>query len=98
MTPLAVLTALVFGSATAIGFGLTATAVVFLVLRAEQPDLANELPQLLASCAWFWLLAGASGAGLFAALKVLWWRHLAQLGMWGVLVVIGYVYWPASGG
>jgi hypothetical protein len=94
MSPLAVLTALMFGSAAAISFGLTATAIVFLILRAEQPELQRELPSLLRSCAWFWLLAAASGAALIGVLKQRRWRWAAQVGAWAVLALIAYVYWP----
>ncbi|HTE41073.1 MAG TPA: hypothetical protein VK629_09590 [Steroidobacteraceae bacterium] len=96
MSPLAVINALIFGSATAIGFGLTATAVVFAVLRSEQPALERELPVLLASCAWFWLLAGTAGASLYATLKKLWWRWWGQAVMGASLVLIAFVYWPKS--
>jgi hypothetical protein len=94
MTPLAVLNALIFGSATAIGFGLTATAIVFAFLRGEQPSLERELPVLLASCAWFWLLAATSFASLFATLKKLWWLWWGQGAMWASLGLIALVYWP----
>ena len=95
MNPLAFLTALVFGSAAAISFGLTATAVVFLILRGEQPELQRELPSLLRSCAWFLLLSAVAGAALVAALKHLRWRFAGQFAMWAVLALIAYVYWPA---
>jgi hypothetical protein len=95
MSPLAVLTALIFGSAAAISFGLTATAIVFLILRGEQPELQRELPALLRSCAWFWLLGAVAGAALFGLLKQRSWRWGAQAGMWAVLALIAFVYWPA---
>lgn len=96
MRPLAVLTALVFGSAAAISFGLTATAVVFYVLSGEEPRLAEELPPLLRSCGWFLGLAGISGACLYATLKGLRWRWAGQAAMWLFLAAIGWVYWPAQ--
>ena len=96
MSPLAVLNALIFGSAAAIGFGLTATAVVFAILKSEEPELARELPRLVASCAWFWLLATASGASLYATLRRLSWRFWAQAGMWVALGLVVLVYWPAG--
>jgi hypothetical protein len=98
MSPLAVINALIFGSAAAIGFGLTATAVVFAVLRGEQPSLDRELPVLLASCAWFWLLAAVAGASLYATLKKLWWWAWGQLAMCASVALVAFVYWPNSAG
>jgi len=94
LRPLAVLTALIFGSAAAISFGLTATAVVFLVLGSEEPRLADELPSLIRSCGWFLVLAGVSGTALYATLKELKWRWAGQAAMWLSLVLIGWVFWP----
>lgn len=94
MRPLAVLIALIFGSSAAISFGLTATAVVFLVLGDDEPRLADELPALLRSCGWFLGLAAISGACLYATLKDLRWRWAAQGAMWLFLGLIGWVYWP----
>ena len=51
MRPLAVLIAIVFGSAAAISFGLLSTLIVFVVLRNKHPEVAAELPQLLLSSA-----------------------------------------------
>ncbi|MBC7984194.1 MAG: hypothetical protein H7Y02_10105 [Candidatus Obscuribacterales bacterium] len=94
MSPLAVLTAIVFGSATAISFGLTATLIVFLVLRGERPQLAHELPSLLRSCLWFVGLAAVSGVALYAALKRERWRGWAQLVLWSAVTLVGFVFWP----
>jgi hypothetical protein len=96
MSPLAVLNALIFGSAAAIGFGLTATAVVFSILKSEQPERAREHTRLLVSCGWFWLLAATAGASLFATLRRAYWRHWAQAGMWIALTLIVFVYWPKT--
>ena len=94
MRPLAVLMAMVFGSAAAISFGLTATVVVFLVLRGEQPELRQELPSLLQSCAWFWLLSTVAGAALYSTLRRLRWRMAAQFAMCAVVAMIAIHYWP----
>ena len=94
MGPLAVLTAIVFGSAAAISFGLTATLVVFAVLQGEQPQLAHELVPLLRSCLWFVALAAVSGAALYSALKQRTWSNWAQGAMWCAIGVVGLVYWP----
>ncbi len=95
MRPLAVLIAIVFGSATAISFGLIATGIVFLVLKNDHPELSRELLPLLVSCAWFVGLAGISGGALFATLKQLGWQRYAQLAMVLAIVAVSSVYWPS---
>ena len=94
MNPTAVLTAIVFGSASAISFGLTATMVVFAVLRGEHPELAREFPGLLRSCLVFAVLATIAGVTLYGSLRQLRWRSRAQIAMWLTVAAIGWVYWP----
>jgi hypothetical protein len=94
VSPLAALTAIIFGSAAAISFGLTATLVIFLALRGEQPQLAHEIPPLISSCLWFIALAGVSGVALYAALKMLPWRIWMQGAMWLAVISVGAAYWP----
>jgi hypothetical protein len=94
LRPLAVLTALVFGSSAAISFGLTATTIVFFVLRVEQPQLDRELPSLVRSCLCFLALAAVSGGCLYATLKDLRWRNAGQAGMWIAVTLVAYAYWP----
>jgi len=92
--PIAVLIAIVFGSATAIGFGLLTTGTVFAFLQGEHPQLARELRPLLISCAWFIGLCGVSGAALYATVKDLRWRAFAQIGTALALLAVGLFYWP----
>jgi len=94
MSPLAALTAIVFGSACAITFGLAATLAVFVFLRSEYPELAAELPILLRSCLIFMVLSGISGGALFGALKQCAWRYGAQAALWLAIAATGWVYWP----
>ena len=94
MSPIAALTAIVFGSAAAISFGLTATLIVFLVLRGERPELAHELPVLLRGCALFVALSAVSGGCLIATLKGTRWWVPSQMAMWLAIVGLGYAYWP----
>ncbi len=96
MHPLAVLTALVFGSAAAISFGLTATTIVFLVLKGEQPQLARELPALARSCVIFLTLSAVSGGCLYATLKGLAWRRYAQAAMWLSVAAVVWIFWPSG--
>jgi hypothetical protein len=94
MRPIAVLNAIVFGSATAITFGLLGVVVIFLVLKGSNPAMGDEFPALLRSSAVFTVLAAVSGASLLALLKSLKWRWLAQAAMWLVVAGIVALYWP----
>ena len=95
MRPLAVLNAIVFGSAAAITFGLGGVLVIFLVLQGQYPADARGIP-----CRWCAaarcspLLAAVSGASLFGMLKGWRWRWLAQAAMWLVVAGIAALYWP----
>jgi hypothetical protein len=94
MRPLAVLNAIVFGSAAAITFGLGGVLVIFLVLKGSYPEMNSEFPALLRSSGVFALLACVSGLSLLAVLKGLKWRWVAQIAMWLVVLGIGTLYWP----
>jgi len=94
MRPLAVLNAIVFGSATALTFGLGAVLIVFLVLQGRHPQLTEEFVPLLINSSRVAGLAIVSGTALFATLKGLKWRWIAQIAMWFTLAVIVLLYWP----
>ena len=93
MRPLAVLNAIVFGSAAALTFALMGVVVVFTVLQRRHPELAAEFGMLLRSTALVALLAAISGVSLFAMLKGLRWRWIAQGALWFTLVALGTFYW-----
>lgn len=94
MRPLAVLNAILFGSATAITFGLCAVLFIYLVLQGRHPELATEFGPLLRSSGLFVVLTAVSGLSLFATLKGLKWRWLAQLAMWVTFGAAVLLYWP----
>lgn len=94
MRPLAVLNAIIFGSAAAITFGLSAVVIVYLVLQHRHPQLAAEFGLLLRSDAVFACLAAMSGISLFAMLKDLHWRWIAQTAMWFTVAATCAWYWP----
>jgi len=94
MRPLAVLNAIIFGSAAAITFGLSAVVIVYLVLQQRHPQLAEEFGVLLQSDAVFTSLAAISGVSLFAMLKGIRWRWLAQMAMWLTVAGACAWYWP----
>jgi len=92
--PIAVITALVLGSAAAISFGLITSLIVFLVLQGRHPQFAAELHPLAISSLLFVVLTAVSGVALYGTLKHLRWRLLAQLAMWVVVVGVGFLSWP----
>lgn len=94
MRPLAVLNAIIFGSAAAITFGLLGVVVIFLVLKGSNPALNSEFPALLRSSAVFAVLAAVSGASLLGLLKTQTWRWWAQGAMWMAVAGIALLYWP----
>ena len=93
MRPLAVLNAIVFGSAAALTFALMGVVVVFTILQRRHPELAAEFGMLLRSTALVALLAAISGVSLFAMLKGLRWRWIAQGALWFTLAALGTFYW-----
>ncbi|NLG76382.1 MAG: hypothetical protein GX535_09100 [Xanthomonadaceae bacterium] len=94
MRPFAVLNAIIFGSAAAITFGLGGVIFIFLVLRGRHPEVLGEFGALLQGAGMFSLLTMAAGASLFATLKRLTWRHVAQAGMWICVLALAILYWP----
>ena len=94
MRPLAVLNAIIFGSAAAITFGLSAVVIVYLILQQRHPQLAAELGVLLRNDAVLAGVAAVSGISLFAILKGLRWRWIAQLAMWFTLAATCAWFWP----
>ena len=93
MRPLAVLNAIVFGSAAALTFALVGVVVVFTILQRRHPELAAEFGMLLRSTAMVALLAGISGVSLLAMLRELRWRWIAQGVLWVALAAMATFYW-----
>jgi hypothetical protein len=85
--PIAVLNAILFGSAAAIAFGLCGILVVFLILQGRHPEIGAEIPLLWRSGALFAMLAALSGVSLFGVIKKTRWRCIAQVATW--LLVAG---------
>lgn len=92
MRQLAVLNAILFGSAAAITFGLVGVLVIFLVLEGRHPEMRTELPTLWRSGLLFAMLAMVSGASLYGVLKGMRWRWIAQVAMWLTLAGIATFY------
>jgi hypothetical protein len=94
MRPLAVLNAIIFGSAAAITFGLSGVVIIYLILQQRHPQLAAEFGVLLRSDGIFASLAAMSGLSLVAMLKGLRWRWIAQMAMWLSLAATCVWFWP----
>jgi hypothetical protein len=93
MGPLAVLTAIVFGSAVAIAFGLNGVLVIMLILRGESEQLGVEIQRLPTYCLLFIALSGVAGAAMYSLMKRLPWYIRAQWAMWASVVLTGFVVW-----
>ena len=94
MRPLAVLIAIVFGSATAITFGLLATLIVLFILKDKYPQFAAELLPLLLISGIFLLIVASSGASLYSTLTARRWRGFAQAAMCLIVLGAGVYLWP----
>lgn len=90
MRPSVVLLGFVLGSAGAITFGLGGVAVVFTLLRKDYPQLASELPVLLANLAAFGVLTAIAALSFYGQMQRRRWRYAA---ITGLLIGIGAVAW-----
>jgi hypothetical protein len=94
MSPLAVLTGIILGSAVTIVIGLAMVIVVFLAMSGEHPALAREYGPLLKSFFLFLGLAFASGYAFVGTLRQQRWLWLAQAGTWLWIALLAAYYWP----
>lgn len=93
MSPLAVLTAIILGSAVAIGFGLCTVLFLAFWLKSDSKQLASELTRLPMYCALFVGLSAAAGWALVGIYRKRPWRWWAQLTMWGGVCLIFFLSW-----
>ncbi len=94
MRPLAVLIAIVTGSAVSLAVGLLMTGAVLLLMNAEQDRLIAERGPLLQAILLFTLLSAASGTALYGELRLRQWRFGAMAAMVAVLGLAIWTYWP----
>jgi hypothetical protein len=97
MSPLAVLTGIIMGSAVTITIGLAMVLVVFLSLAGEYSSFAREYGPMLTS---FGLFLGLSFVSSYAFIATLWerrWKWWAQGGTWLTILLIAVHYWPTPG-
>ena len=93
MSPLAVLTAIILGSAVAIGFGLCAVWFLAFWLKGESRQLASELTRLPLYCGLMIALSAVSATALVGLFKKRQWRWWAQAAMWSVVVALFAISW-----
>ena len=93
MSPLAVLTAIILGSAVAIGFGLYTVWFMAFWLKDQSRQLAAELDRLPIYCALFTALSAIGAAALIGLYKKRQWRWWAQAAMWSVVLILFAVSW-----
>jgi len=94
MRPLAVLIAIVTGSAVSLAVGLLMTGAVLMFMTAEQERFVTEKGPLLEAILLFTLLSAVSGAALYGELRERQWRLGAMAGMVAMLGVAVWTYWP----
>jgi hypothetical protein len=96
---LAFILGVVAGSALAIFVCLAMVLVVFLVLRAEHPAFADELPTLARFTALFAVYSAIGLTGLLGQLRGKRWKGWALAGLlaWSVVVVLATRFWLTGG-
>jgi hypothetical protein len=94
MRPLAVLLAIVTGSAVSMSVGLLMTGAVLLFLPAKAERFVAEKGPLLQAILLFTVLSAVSGAALYGELRRRQWRLGAIGVMVAMLGVAVWVYWP----
>lgn len=93
--PFTVLLGIISGTVIAIAFGLLVVALVFWILRNEEPRLLAEVDALLLSTGIFVGLSLCAGLSFYGSLKRLAWRYLPMTALWLSLLLTGRFYWPA---
>jgi hypothetical protein len=94
MSPLAVVTGIIMGSAVTIAIGLAMVIVVFLSITGEEPDLAREFGHLSVSFGLFFVLALVSSYAFIGTLRRRAWLWHAQAATWLGVAAIAWYYWP----
>ncbi len=82
------------GSTVSLAVGLSLTWVVFMLLPEHADRLAPERAPLGRAIGLFTLLAAASAASFYGAVKWRQWRLWAYAALAGLVALTGYVYWP----
>ncbi len=93
MSPLAVLTAIILGSAIAIGFGLCTVWVLAFLLKGESKQLAGEVLTLPLYCGLFIGLAAIATGAMIGIYKKRSWQWWAQIAMWSMVGLLFMISW-----
>jgi hypothetical protein len=96
MRPLAVLIAILTGSAVSLAVGLLMTGAVLLFMPANAERFVAEKGPLLQAILLFTLLSGVSGWALYGELRTRQWRFGAMAAMLAMLGVTVWTYWPRA--
>jgi len=94
MSPLAVLTGIIMGSAVTITIGLAMVLVVFLTMSREYTAFAREYDSLIVSFGLFLGLSFVASYAFVGTLRERRWRWWAQAAMWATVGAIALHYWP----
>jgi hypothetical protein len=94
MSPLAVLTGIIMGSAVTISIGLAMVLAVFLMMGGEYPALTREYGPLLSSFGLFLCLAFSASYAFVGVLRHTRWRWYAQGGTWLLMAGLAWHFWP----
>ena len=94
MRPMAVLIAIITGSAVALTLSLTMSAIVFWLLPEYSARLAPEVRPLLKGLAWSWGLMLVGAAAFVGELRQRRWRYAPELLLAGMLTTLLVIYWP----
>ena len=84
------------GSTVSIALGLLMTGVVFLLLPDSDSRLADESRPLMASCLLAVVLAAAASSRFYSELRERRWRYLAHAGLFAMLAIAVWTYWPRN--
>jgi hypothetical protein len=94
MRPLAVLLAIVTGSAVSLAVGLLMTGAVLLFMPTADVRFVAEKGPLLQAILLFTVLSAVSGWALYGELRLRQWRLGAIGAMVAMLGVAVWTYWP----
>jgi len=91
---MAVLIAIITGSAVALTISLSMSAIVFLLLPEYSARLAPERLPLMKGLIWGWSLTAVGVASFIGELQHRRWRFGTQLILAAMLAALTIIYWP----
>lgn len=96
MKPLAMLIGIVMGSAVSITVALALTLIVFLLLPEYSGRIGEEFPPLLRALAGSAVIALVASTAFYGEVRTTGWRRLPQWALAFILVLLGWLMWPAE--